>query len=262
MRKDEIEDRIIRLEQELGTLKSAHREGVEAIISEIRQFQDAVITERVNSIRTQIENGYEQMIASLLVESAERNLAEATREPCNRDHRSECDVFYLSRIRTVAQLPNPPEAEMMDGYCETDDELVSKRDFLAKPPCNTCFGNYLREKKHLESALSGLSQYRVGRVIENKNRYINDLPNAAVLTTILEPLTHVKRFAMLKALTTGSMTFKELSDLTETKGGHLMYHITILLDAGLVIKTDAGKRYSITDRGIYMMDNVKKMYSE
>ena len=262
MRKDEIEDRIIRLEQEIGTLKSAHREGVEAIICEIRQFQDSVVTERVNSIRNQIENGYERMIASLLVESAERNLAEATRETCNRDHRSECDTFYLSRIRHAAQLPNPPETEMMDGYRETDDELVSNRDFLAKPPCSTCFGNYLREKKQLETALSGLSRYREGTAFEKKNRFLSDLPNEEVLTTILEPLTHAKRFAMLKALSTGSMTFKELSELTDTKGGHLIYHVTILLDAGLVIKTDAGKRYSITDRGLYMMDHVKKMYTE
>lgn len=262
MRKDEIEDRIIRLEQELGTLKAAHREGVDAIISEIRQYQDSIISERVNSIRTQLEDGYERMIACLLVENAERNLSEAPREPCNRDHRTECDTFYLSRIRTVAHLPNPPETEMMDGYQEKDDDLLNSRDFLAKPPCSTCFGNYLREKKQLESALSGLSRYRVGMINENKNLFINDLPNEEVLTTVLEPLTHAKRFAMLKSLTTGSMTFKELSGLTDTKGGHLIYHVTILIDAGLVIKTDGGKRYSITDRGIHMMDHVKNMYSE
>ena len=66
---------------------------------------------------------------------------------------------------------------------------------------------------------------------------------------------------MLKSLSHGSRTFKELSDLTSTKGGHLVYHITLLLDAGLVIRTDAGKHYAISDRGIALMDLVKKMYS-
>lgn len=261
MRKDEIEDRIIRLEQDVSTLKSAHREGVDAIISEIRMFQDSVIAEKVNSVRVQLDNRYERMIAGLLADVAEKNLADAPREPCNRDHRAECDKFYLSRILDAAKLPLPPGAEDLDGMGESDEELVQKREFLTRAPCGTCFKNYQREKHQLESVLGGLARHRIDPEGRPRGVFLADLPNDEVLTTILEPLAHKKRFIMLKSLSHGSRTFKELSDLTSTKGGHLVYHITLLLDAGLIIKTDAGKRYSISDKGITMMDLVKKMYS-
>jgi len=67
MRKDEMDERIIRLEQELRTLKAVHREGVDAILSELKTFQDSVIAEKVESVRTQLAEGYERMIACLLV---------------------------------------------------------------------------------------------------------------------------------------------------------------------------------------------------
>lgn len=261
MRKDEIEERIIRLEQDVSTLKTAHREGVDAIIAEIRLFQDSVIAEKVNSVRVQLDNRYERMIAGLLADVAEKNLSDAPREPCNRDHRAECDKFYLSRILDAAKLPLPPGAEDLDGMGESDEELVENREFLTHAPCSTCFGNYRREKQQLESVLGGLSRYRIDQEGRPRGVFLADLPNDEVLTTILEPLAHKKRFIMLKSLSHGSKTFKELSDLTSTKGGHLVYHITLLLDAGLIIKTDAGKRYSISDRGLNMMDLVKKMYS-
>jgi hypothetical protein len=261
MRKDEIEDRIIRLEQDVSTLKTAHREGVDAIISEIRLFQDSIIAEKVNSVRVQSDDRYERMIAGLLVEVAEKNLSDAPREPCNRNHRAECDTFYLSRILDAAKLPLPPGAENFDGMGESDEELVKKRKFLTHAPCSTCFGNYRREKQQLESVLGGLSRYRIDHDGRTKGIFLADLPNDEVLTTILEPLAHEKRFVMLKSLSHGSKTFKELSELTNTKGGHLVYHITLLIEARLIIKTDAGKRYSISDRGLNMMDLVKKMYS-
>jgi hypothetical protein len=261
MRKDEIEDRIMRLEQDVSTLKTAHREGVDAIIQEIRQFQDSVIAEKVDSVRVRLDDRYERMIAGLLAEVAEKNLSDAPREPCDRNHRAECDKFYLSRILGAAKLPLPPGAGDLDGMGESDEELLKNREFLTHAPCSTCFGNYRREKHQLESVLGGLARCRNDQGGRTSGIFLADLPNDEVLTTILEPLAHKKRFVMLKSLSNGSRTFKELSDLTMTKGGHLVYHITLLLDAGLIIKTDAGKRYSISNRGITMMDLVKKMYS-
>ncbi|MFA6333426.1 MAG: hypothetical protein WCX22_10770, partial [Methanoregula sp.] len=85
-------------------------------------------------------------------------------DPCNRNHRAECDTFSLSRIREAARLPAPPESRRTEDQDLTDVDLVKHRPFLAKPPCNTCFGNYIREKERLESALGGLSRLRDGMV--------------------------------------------------------------------------------------------------
>jgi DNA-binding transcriptional ArsR family regulator len=119
---------------------------------------------------------------------------------------------------------------------------------------------YLREPKQLEASIENLAGYRGGLSKEKNGIYLSGLPDNLVISKIVDPLSHESRFAMLRALSTGSMTFKDLGELTGSKGGHLLYHIGKLVDAGLVVKTDAGKRYSITDRGLGVMDLVRKMY--
>jgi hypothetical protein len=112
-------------------LKTAHQEGVDTNISEIRRFQDSIIAEKVNSVRVQQDNRYEQMIADHLAEVSEKNLFDAPREPCNRDYRAECDKFYFSRIPDAAKLPLPPGTKNLHGMGESDEELVKKREYLS-----------------------------------------------------------------------------------------------------------------------------------
>lgn len=88
-----------------------------------------------------------------------------------------------------------------------------------------------------------------------------DTTDDLVISNLVDPLSHEIRFAMLKALSTGSMTFKELSKLTDSEGGHLLYHLNKLIDSGLVVKTAADKRYSLTDKGMGVMELIKKLYS-
>ncbi|MGB9978749.1 winged helix-turn-helix domain-containing protein [Methanobacterium sp.] len=97
---------------------------------------------------------------------------------------------------------------------------------------------------------------------ENDNTFISELPDDLVISSIVEPLSHEIRFSMLKALSTGSMTFKELSQLTNSKGGHLIYHLNKIIDSKLVMKNDASKRYFITDKGMGVMDIIKNLYKK
>jgi len=73
-------------------------------------------------------------------------------------------------------------------------------------------------------------------------------------------LSHKQRFSMLKAISPGSMSSRDLSELTGSKGGHHLCHLNVLTGAGLVPKNDSGKSYCITDQGYGAMD-LKKIYS-
>jgi len=263
MRKDEIEDRIVRLEQELRTLKADHREGVEAIISEMQKFQNSVVEERIVDLRERIVEGYQKIFLDILLKNADQNLDMQCLDPCVRDRRKECHGFLMARLRVAAQKYQDPGIVLPPGHETTSDRtLVKKAPFLADGPCRTCFSAYLHEKDQIKTAVGLLKKHTGSIAGSHKSLFLSELPNDLVISTLVEPLSHEHRFAMLKALSTGSMSFKELGTLTGSKGGHLLYHITKLIEAGLVIKTEGGKRYSITDRGLGVMDLVKKLYAQ
>ncbi|RXL78454.1 ArsR family transcriptional regulator, partial [Citrobacter sp. AAK_AS5] len=78
---------------------------------------------------------------------------------------------------------------------------------------------------------------------------VADLPDEEVLSTLIEPLSHPVRFAIMKGLSGGSLSYSELSALTGYKGGHLLFHVTRLVEAGLIAKSETSGLYALTEKG-------------
>jgi predicted transcriptional regulator len=110
-------------------------------------------------------------------------------------------------------------------------------------------------------AIGELSLTRSGLKRQGQIAYMKDLPDEMVLSRIIEPLSHPVRFSMIKALSRGGMSYKELSTLTGYKGGHLLFHVTRLIEAELVAKDATSGQYLITEKGFGLIEMIKKMYS-
>jgi DNA-binding HxlR family transcriptional regulator len=101
--------------------------------------------------------------------------------------------------------------------------------------------------------------YRKSLNIRRSLPYFKQLPDDLTVSELIDPLSHRARFVMLKNLTSGSMSFKDLGDVTGYEGGHLIYHLNKLVSAGLVSKKEEGQ-YLITDKGMAVMEVIRKMY--
>ena len=263
MRKDEIEDRIIQLEQDVRTLKADHRDGVEIILLEMQKIQNNIIEERIAVLRERIIDGYERIFMDLILKNAEHNLDAQCLDPCARDRRKECREFLLARLKVAASKEQYPEIILPPGRETISDRiLVKKAPFLSEEPCKTCFSAYLSEKEQIKMTMGIIRESRESLIKPRMNPFVSDLPGDIVIEKLVEPLSHKHRFAMLQALSTGGMSFTELGTLTGSNGGHLLYHLTKLIDAGFVVKTEGGKSYTITEKGIGVMDLVKQLYSQ
>lgn len=263
MRKDEIEDRIVRLEEEVRTLKADHRDGVDAILAEVQKVQSGAIEDRIADLRERIVDGYQKIFLDMMLANASQHFGAQFLDPCARDRRKECCEFLTARLRVAAQKYLDPEI-VLPRTRETisDKVLIKKAPFLAEGPCSSCFSLYLEEKEQIRTAVEQFRAGTPGLPGRKRGLFVSELPDDLVISTLVEPLSHEHRFAMLKALSQGSMSFKELGTLTGSKGGHLIYHITKLVEAGLVAKADGGKRYAITERGMGVMDLVKNLYGQ
>jgi len=263
MRKDEIEDRIIGIEKTLRDLGTIQSEQGEMILSELRSFQRLFIEERIETMRRQVIISHQHLILQFVITTIRREFESVCPDPCSLYDRGACIDFFISRLRESAERMDPDEAdEFLTSQVKQDQELILKYPELGREPCLSCYQVYAAERDHLMQAIGDLSSVRSTLRKENHMSLIRDLPDDEVLATIIEPLSHPVRFSMIKALSRGGMSYTDLSTLTGYKGGHLLFHVTRLIEAGLIAKDESSGQYLISEKGMGLMNLIRKIYSE
>jgi hypothetical protein len=263
MRKDEIETRIIKIEQSLRDLEAMHRDQGTLLLSEIRSFQGLFMDEKIESMRRQVIQGHQRLLLDLVIATIGREFGSVCPDPCSLYNRDECIEFFTCRLRESAERMDPDEAEeYIANQIRQDEELVKKYPELGREPCLSCYRIYLSERDHLMKGIGELTEARSLRRRHRQMQMIRDLPEEEVIATIIEPLSHPVRFRMIKGLSRGGMSYSELSALTGYKGGHLLFHITRLAEADLIVKDGSSGMYLITDQGIRLIDLIRKLFSE
>ncbi|ACL16803.1 hypothetical protein Mpal_1482 [Methanosphaerula palustris E1-9c] len=261
MRKDEIEERITRIEKSIKEIQAGQRETSDTIRNEIRSFQSLVIEEKVETMRQQIVRGYQQLLLDLVLTGVQKEFERAFTDPCPRTDRSECIGFFLARLKEIGERMDPDEAEQfMTAQKIQDEGLYVQYPELKDEPCKNCYATYLQERDSLMHQIGELCSSR--RMLQRKKHDVQvaGMPDEHVLSSIIEPLSHPVRFAMLKALFGGSMSYTELSSLTGHKGGHLLFHITRLTEAGLAEKSESTGLYTLTEKGTGTMTFIRDLY--
>ncbi|WP_409199244.1 hypothetical protein [Methanospirillum lacunae] len=262
MRKDEIEERIIGIEKNLRDLGTTQREQGEMILSELRSFQRLFVEEQIETMRRQVVTSHQNMILQFAISTIKREFDSVCPNPCSLYDRGSCIDFFISRLRESAERMDPDEAdEFLSNQVKQDQDLVVKYPELGKEPCLTCYKIYTAERDHLMQAIGELSSVRSTLRNRNQVALIRDLPEDEVLAKIIEPLSHPARFSMIKALSMSTMSYTDLSSLTGYKGGHLLFHVTRLIEAGLAAKDESSGQYLITEKGMGLMNLIRKIYS-
>ena len=263
MRKDRIEERLADMDRELKALKSAQGRGIESIVAELKQFQELLLDEKVAGIREELSRESREIALDSYLEDASARLGESLPDPCPRDMRKTCRYIFQKRLEDSAQKLKTAEGEdigeVATALARDDEESIGRLKTMGN--CSLCYGMYDREKENLLKMMERFTSYKndiAARVVDD---YVRQLPDDAVVSKILEPLSHKARFRMLKSLSLGSMSYKELADATGYEGGHLIYHLNKLIEAGLVLKNDSGL-YVISGKGMGVMDLVKLLYAK
>jgi DNA-binding transcriptional ArsR family regulator len=142
-----------------------------------------------------------------------------------------------------------------------DDDACKAHDLsaLKGTQCEKCYDAYEAERTSIARIADRMRKYRRGLKPAAKEIYMSQLPDDIVVSGIVEPLSHEARFRILKSLSVKSMTYTEISGITGLDGGHLLYHLNKLVSAGLVDKADG--KYAISDKGMGIMELIKKLYS-
>jgi DNA-binding transcriptional ArsR family regulator len=263
MRKDKIEERIAGIERDVKELRSEIRQEMRSMISELKEFQALMIDDRVDEVQVALSSQYTQVAYDNALEQAEETLRERMNYCPPGADRDECiDHLVDKHLRAgIAELDKagPEGVEVAIKSIIDRDTAERKRD--VGTPCETCMRIYDGERDRLLALGEKFVRYRQSLLQARDSVYFRQLPDDLAVSEIVDPLSHKARFAMLKSLTSDGRSYKELGEVTGYTGGHLLYHLNKLTDAGLVMKDAETGQYLITEKGSGVMEIVRKMYS-
>lgn len=263
MRKDKIEERIAGIERDMKELRSEIRQELRSMIDELKEFQELMVDDRVGEVQVALSNQYCQVAYDSALGQAQETLRKRMNYCPPGVDRDECiDHLVDKHLRAgIAELDSarPEEVEGTLKCIRDRDAQERKRD--VGTPCETCMLIYDGERDRLLAMGEKFVRYRQGLVQARESVYFRQLPDDLAVSEIIDPLSHKARFAMLKSLTSDSRSYKELGEITGYTGGHLLYHLNKLTDAGLVRKDGDTGLYQITEKGSGVMEIVRKMYA-
>lgn len=263
MRKDTIEERITGIEKDMKEMRSEIRQELRSMIAELKEFQELMVEDRIGEVQEITSRQYCQMAYdSALVQARDTCQARMNNCPPGPD-RDECiDHMVEQHLRAgIAELDTSRPEDVPATVQRILDRDATERKRDVGTPCETCLLVYDGERDRLLAMGQKFVKYRQSLAQARSSVYFSQLPDDLAVSEIVEPLSHKARFAMLKSLTSDGRSYKELGEITGYTGGHLLYHLNKLADAGLVQKDETG-RYRITEKGTGVMEIVKKMYAQ
>lgn len=263
MRKDAIEERIAGIEKDMKELRSEIRQELRSMIAELKELQTLMIDDRINEIQDTISRQYCQMAYDTALAQARGTFLARMNNCPPGPARDECiDHLMEQHLRAgIAELDAARPGEVEETVRRILDRDAEERKSDAGTPCETCMMVYDGERDRLLAMVQKFVKYRQSLVQSRSSIYFSQLPEDLTVSEIVEPLSHKARFAMLKSLTSGDRSYKELGEITGYTGGHLLYHLNKLTDAGLAQKNAETGLYRITEKGTGVMEIVKRMYS-
>ncbi|OPY28943.1 MAG: hypothetical protein A4E28_01216 [Methanocella sp. PtaU1.Bin125] len=263
MRKDRIEERITGIEKDMKELRSEIRQELRSMIDELKEFQALMIEDRISEVQETTSRQYCQIAYDSALAQARATMQQRMNNCPPGAEKDECIEHLMEKhLRAgldeieCARPEDVPKA--VQGILDRD---ARERANDIGTKCETCMMVYDGERDRLLAMGQKFVRYRQSLAQARPGLFFSQLPDDLAVSEIVEPLSHKARFAMLKSLTSGDRSYKDLGEITGYTGGHLLYHLNKLTDAGLVQKDGDTGQYRITEKGTGVMEIVKRMYA-
>lgn len=239
-------------EQSITVLLRELKEEVTNLRNELSRIEGSIVKERLRTVENALAQNYIMLYADQMEEGLDKNLERLIREDCGK--RGRCiDSFkaYLTGLLRVIR-----KGELKDTLAALDAKISEVEDTVQDifdAPCKLCQMNLLdtlRKEKRAFQKIAALEPFRKDEKIEG----VVDM--SFLVENVLEPLANSARLKILSTTYNGRKSFSELSEITDMRGGHLIFHLSKLLSAGLITQGEKKGDYVITSRGV---DAIRKL---
>ena len=225
------------------------------IQSDIRSFMDSSNHQHLDMMVNNVKNDYSGVIVRHLMEDAGKGLEKNMVKKC--EMRNDCKGLISNILEKNAGLIRGGAV----SEAAIEENRLDLKQLRTKVPYDKCDVCFAEASDILSRQVTLMRSMRIYETNKDKRQDLSQLPPEEVVTDILEPLCHQKRFEILKAISADTKSFSALSNLTGLRGGNLLFHLQKLIEKGMIIQRHERGDYMITGKGFKVMEGVSSIYS-
>lgn len=229
----------------LDTLKELKLE-VGSLRTELSRLEGSILKERVKAVEEALTQNRLLLYANQLGEEIDDDIEKLPDPECK--NRLQCiERFKTIVVNNLELIKDFKTKEVITDLDSKIDNLDQTIERAKGTPCEVCHQKFKKKLKREKRAFQTI--VLVEKTTENMQNE-EELNTKRLVETILEPLANIARLKILVSTYEGKKSFSKLTQITSLRGGHLIFHLKKLLDAGLVAQEDHKGDYVITQRGI------------
>lgn len=226
---------------------------ISGLRTDLKRFIDRANQQHVESVLGDIRKNYAGVMTDHQVESAKNDLSAHMVGDCTM--RERCyEVFMDFLQKTSHHIGNGEISdEMVRAYRDQMKAMRKKGPF---DRCETCFTEVHRLFEKQIDLMQSLGIYRKNT---GATPGFDEIDDAMVVESILEPVANLQRFQIVKALAVQTRTFSDISQMTGLRGGNLLFHIRKLTESGMILQRHERGDYVITEKGFSTLQAVAEL---
>ncbi len=218
---------------------------------ELNRLEDSVLKERIKSVEDALTQNRLLLYAGQLQDELDEDIQKIPDAKCkNHDHCLELfKKMATENLQIIKNLKIKEAINDLDTKIEKMEQVIQK---AKGSPCEVCHKDFQKKLRREKRAFQTIVLVEKTENKDNKELNIDRL-----VEEVLEPLANSARLKILISTFEGRKSFSKIAQITGLKGGHLLFHIKKLLDAGLVVQENNKGDYIITQKGVGV---VKKIF--
>lgn len=237
---------------ELANILQELKLEVKNLRIELSHLESSALKERVKTVENALTQNRLLLFANQIQDELEEDIQKIPNAECK--NRNQC----LEKFKTMAteNLQIIKGLKVKEAINDLDTKIGSIEEIIQNAKGSTCeichrdFQKKLRREKRAFQTV-----VLVEKPVDDQNNV--ELNITRLVEDVLEPLANSVRLKILISTFEGKKSFTKIGQMTSLKGGHLLFHIKKLLDAGLIAQEDNKGDYIITQRGVEV---VKKIF--
>ncbi len=217
--------------------------------ADINRISETIVKQRLGSVERAMASKHMRVYVGQISSHLRDSVQKCVNRGCSRNQ--ECLETFQEEVDAVMGYVKSPSIE--DVFKRIQRRLTRIQSVINEAesePCRTCYSN-------LKDLL--IEQERNLKQIIGKEPDTGDSTKLQIdllIDRVLKPLSHQARLKILAALGQGSAGFSELSEITDMRGGHLLFHLEQLVDSSLVSQRGRKGEYIITGLGLEILEKL------
>lgn len=232
------------------------KEQIKDIHKDIKNLIEKSNEEYLNLMYSNLKNEFISSMNGYMLNKIDPELEQRMVNPC--DMREQCKhVFerYLKK-QTDNLTPNNITKEKINESKNAFEKIKKNKQ---KEECDICFNEVSNIFEDHVNLIKSIKLYDDQK--EEDEKKISDMNEKQLVKTVLNPISHEKRLKILKSIAFEPQSFSSLSNLTNLKGGNLIFHINKLQKNDLIFQKQTHQEYMLTAKGFKVLETLLNIES-